>query len=161
MKLTPSPFAPDRFPDLPQVRGVRAATGSRGFYAKHGVERDDVFLFRFDEGTAASGVFTTSTTASDDVTWCRTALEKNGGRARALVVNSGNSNAFTGPKGALKNAATRKAVIDALGIGEHDCFLAATGVIGEPLPDPNYIGEIVPSLAKALSVPDWEACARA
>jgi len=161
MKLTPSPFAPDRFTDLPQVRGVRAATASRGFYDKHGMERDDVFLFRFDEGTAASGVFTTSTTASDDVTWCRTALEKNGGRARALVVNSGNSNAFTGPRGALKNAATRKAVIDALGIEEHECFLAATGVIGEPLPDPNYIGEIVPSLAKALSVPDWEACARA
>ncbi|MEM1149783.1 MAG: bifunctional glutamate N-acetyltransferase/amino-acid acetyltransferase ArgJ [Pseudomonadota bacterium] len=161
MKLARSPFAPDAFPKLPTVRGVTAATASRGFYAGQGETRDDVFLFAFEKGTSVSGVFTRSSTASDDVEWCRDALQHGKGRARALVVNSGNSNAFTGPKGALKNAATRAAMMKALGIEAHESFLAATGVIGEPLPDPNYIGAIVPELAQRLAVPDWEACSRA
>lgn len=161
MKLARSPLAPERFPELPEVRGVRAATASRGFYAATGTQRDDVFLFEFAPGTSCAGVFTRSTTASDDVSWCRNALEASNGEARALVVNSGNSNAFTGPKGALKNAATRAAMTQTLGIEEDTCYLAATGVIGEPLPDPDYIGSMVPQLAGKLSSPDWEACARA
>ena len=122
------------FPTLPEVRGLKAATGSRGFYARRGVVRDDVFLFVFDEGTTCGGVFTRSLTASADVRWCREALEAGGGKARALVANSGNSNAFTGPKGVLKNDATLAALTAALGVKrEQACFLAATGVIGEPL----------------------------
>ena len=66
MNLTPSPFAAP-FPKLPEVKGVRAATGSRGFYARRGVTRDDVFLFAFDEGTTCAGVYTVSRTASADV----------------------------------------------------------------------------------------------
>ncbi|MEM9739832.1 MAG: bifunctional glutamate N-acetyltransferase/amino-acid acetyltransferase ArgJ [Pseudomonadota bacterium] len=161
MKLTPSPFAPDAFPNLPVVKGVRAATGCRGFYQKLGIKRDDVFLFAFDAGTVTGGVFTRSTTASDDVEWCRTALTLGHQQARALVVNSGNSNAFTGPRGALKNAATRSAIVNALDVEESTCFLAATGVIGEPLSDPNYVGQIIPDLAARLAPPTWEACARA
>lgn len=161
MKLTPSPFAPARFPDLPVVKGVRAATGSRGFYAARGLTRDDVFLFVFGEGTHCAGVYTVSRTASADVLWCREALEAGGGTARALIANSGNSNAFTGPKGVLKNEATLKALTETLGVDKATCFLAATGVIGEPLPDPNYIGAFVPDLAGKLSEPDWEAAARA
>ena len=162
MKLKPSPFAPATFPDLPPIAGVRAATGSRGFYAQNGAQRDDVFLFAFDEGTTAAGVFTRSTTASADVLWCREALSRGGAsNARALVVNSGNSNAFTGAKGVLKNDATLSAVVNALGVEKECCFLAATGVIGEPLPDPNYVGSIVPELEVKLGSPDWEACARA
>ena len=161
MKFAVSPLAPERFPDLPNVAGVRAATGSRGFYAAHDADRDDVFLFAFDEGTRCGGVFTRSMTASADVNWCRTALEQGGGHARGLTVNSGNSNAFTGPKGALKNEATLAAMTAALGVPKETCFLAATGVIGEPLPDPNYVGAIVPDLAARLAAPDWEACARA
>lgn len=161
MKLTPSPFAPGSFPDLPIVQGVHAATASRGFYASAGLTRDDTFLFAFPQGTACGGVYTRSHTASDDVVWCRKALETSGGRARALVVNAGNSNAFTGPKGALKNAATRAAMVAALDIPEAECHLAATGIIGEPLADPNYVGAIVPDLAARLAAPDWEACARA
>lgn len=161
MNLTPSPFAPAAFPGLPEVRGVRAATGSRGFYARRGVTRDDVFLFVFDEGTACGGVFTRSLTASADVRWCREALEAGGGRARALVANSGNSNAFTGPKGVLKNDATLKALTATLGVRREACFLAATGVIGEPLSDPNYVGAFVPELAAKLGAPDWEKAARA
>lgn len=161
MNLTPSPFAPAAFPKLPEVRGVRAATGSRGFYARRGVVRDDVFLFVFDEGTSGAGVFTRSLTASADVRWCREALAAGKGRARALVANSGNSNAFTGPKGALKNEATLKALTETLGVRKEECFLAATGVIGEPLSDPNYVGAFVPELAAKLGVPDWEKAARA
>jgi len=161
VKLTPSPFAPETFPTLPQVRGVRAATGSRGFYARRGVVRDDVFLFVFDEGTTCGGVFTRSLTASADVRWCREALQAGGGTARALVANSGNSNAFTGPKGVLKNDATLHALTQTLGVRREACFLAATGVIGEPLSDPNYVGEFVPELAGRLDAPDWEKAARA
>ncbi|MEQ9505086.1 MAG: bifunctional glutamate N-acetyltransferase/amino-acid acetyltransferase ArgJ [Hyphomonas sp.] len=161
MNLKPSPFAPAAFPKLPEVRGLRAATGSRGFYARRGVERDDVFLFVFDEGTTCGGVYTRSLTASADVRWCREALEAGGGKAAALVVNSGNSNAFTGPKGVLKNDATLKALEDRLGVTREHCFLAATGVIGEPLTDPNYVGAFVPDLAAKLGAPDWEKAARA
>jgi glutamate N-acetyltransferase / amino-acid N-acetyltransferase len=161
VKLTPSPFAPASFPKLPEVRGLRAATGSRGFYARRGIARDDVFLFVFDEGTTCGGVYTRSLTASADVRWCREALEAGGGSARALVANSGNSNAFTGPKGVLKNDATLKALTDTLGVRKEECFLAATGVIGEPLSDPNYVGAFVPELAAQLGAPDWEKAARA
>ena len=161
MNLKPSPFAPEIFPDLPVVGGVQSATASRGFYAGRGLERDDVFLFRFGPNTTAAGVFTRSTTASADVDWCREALRLSGGHAGALVANSGNSNAFTGAKGVLKNDATLAALVDAFGIEKQQCFLAATGVIGEPLPDPNYVGSIVPELASNLSAPNWEACARA
>lgn len=161
MNLKPSPFAPASFPDLPEVRGVRAAAGSRGFYARRGAVRDDVFLAVFEPGTACGGVFTRSLTASADVRWCRDALAAGGGRARALVANSGNSNAFTGPKGVLKNEATLKALTDAIGAAKEECFVAATGVIGEPLSDPNYVGAFVPELAAKLGRPDWETLARA
>jgi glutamate N-acetyltransferase/amino-acid N-acetyltransferase len=106
-----------------------------------------IFLFAFDEGTTCAGVYTVSRTASADVLWCRQALEVGGGMARALVANSGNSNAFTGPKGQEKNEATLKAVTETLGVAKEHCFLAATGVIGEPLADPNYVGAFVPDLA--------------
>ncbi|MEL6211215.1 MAG: bifunctional ornithine acetyltransferase/N-acetylglutamate synthase, partial [Pseudomonadota bacterium] len=161
MKLTPSPFAPAAFADLPTVAGLRAATASRGFYAAAGLERDDVFLIAFDEGTNCAGVFTRSATASHDVKWCRTALSQGGGRASALLVNSGNSNAFTGAHGGLKNEASLGALVSTLRIAKDTCFLAATGVIGQPLPDPNYVAEMVPALADGLGKPDWEALARA
>ncbi len=161
MNLAPSPFAPARFPALPLVRGLKAAAGSRGFYARRGIVRDDVFLVSFDPGTTCGGVYTRSLTASADVRWCREALEAGGGKAAALVVNSGNSNAFTGPKGVLKNEATLRALGEVLGVAREHCFLAATGVIGEPLPDPNYVGAYVPKLAARLAEPDWEKLARA
>ena len=76
MNLSPSPFAPDSFPTLPVIAGVRAATASRGFYASRGLSRDDVFLFAFAPGTTCAGVFTQSATASADVQWCRKALRE-------------------------------------------------------------------------------------
>lgn len=161
MMFERSPFAPEAFPNLPNVSGVEAATASRGFYAGRGTERDDVFLFTCAEGTVCAGVFTRSETASADVIWCREALQKGQGGARALVVNAGNSNAFTGPRGRLKNEATLAALELALGVERQQCFLGATGVIGEPLADPNYIGSIVPQLVASLGPVDWQACAQA
>ena len=161
MKLTPSPFAPEAFPKLPEVKGVQAATASRGFYARRGIQRDDVFLFLMPEGTSAAGVFTRSLTASADVEWCRKALKACGGHGRAVVANSGNSNAFTGKAGKLKNEATLAAMTKTLGVPKEACFLAATGVIGEPLADPNFVGEMLPELHGKLGSADWEACARA
>ena len=70
-------------------------------------------------------------------------------------------NAFTGPKGVEKNEATLKAVTATLEVAKDTCFLAATGVIGEPLKDPNFVGAFVPDLAAKLGQPDWEACAQA
>ena len=161
MKLEPSPFAPAAFPELPEVRGVEAATASRGFYKRRGIERDDVFLFALPEGTTAAGVFTRSHTASADVDWCRKALREGAGFGRAVVANSGNSNAFTGKAGTLKNDATLSAMQETLKVPRDQCFIAATGVIGEPLSNPNFVGEMVPELASKLGKPDWEACARA
>lgn len=161
MNLKPSPFAPQHFPQLPTVKGVRSATTSRGFYAGRGPSRDDVFLFTFDAGTQCAGVFTRSRTASADVQWCRDALKTGEQQARALIVNSGNSNAFTGPKGVEKNAATLSALTHTLGVEQHTCFIGATGVVGEPLSDPNYVGSSVPSLSAHLAAPGWEAAAKA
>ena len=77
------------------------------------------------------------------------------------MVNAGNSNAFTGRKGVLKNEATLRAMVEGLGVNKETCFLAATGVIGEPLADPNFVGEKVPELITNLDTPDWQACAKA
>ena len=161
MTLSPSPLAPDCFPDLPTVKGVSCATGSRGFYAGRGPERDDVFVFAFEPETVCAGVFTRSSTRSADIDWCREALAKGGGKARALIANAGNSNAFTGAKGREKNAATVAALTEAFDTQPETCFLAATGVIGQPLEDANFIGSMVPELSERLGPPDWEAAARA
>lgn len=161
MPLKTSPLAPAAFPDLPNVKGVTSATTSRGFYAGRGEDRDDVFLFAFGEDTACAGVFTRSSTRSVDIDWCREALELGQGKARALVANSGNSNAFTGLAGRKKNDATLAALVQALGVARNTCFLAATGVIGQPLENPNFVGSAVAELAANLAPPDWLAAARA
>src|SRR6516225_8826152 len=89
-----SPLAPAQFPDMPAIAGVRLATAAAGIrYAG----RTDVMLALFEPGTAVAGVFTRSKCPSAPVEWCRAHLK--GGRARALVVNSGNANAFTGKNG--------------------------------------------------------------
>ena len=89
-----SPLAPKSFPELPEIEGVRFATGAAGIRYK---DRTDVMLALFDKGTQAAGVFTKSKCPSAPVDWCRARLK--GGKARALLVNSGNANAFTGKSG--------------------------------------------------------------
>ncbi len=86
-----SPLAPKSYPEIPPVEGVRFATGAAGIRYKG---RTDVMLALFDKGTKVAGVFTTSKCASAPVDWCRARLGR--GKARVLVANSGNANAFTG-----------------------------------------------------------------
>src|SRR5699024_5622189 len=101
MSTTISPLAPKDVPAMPAIEGVRLATASAGIRYKG---RTDVLLALLDEGTSVAGVFTTSKCASAPVEWCQARVKK--GRARALVVNSGNANAFTGKTGRASTAMT-------------------------------------------------------
>ncbi len=123
-----SPFAPQSYPELPAIEGVRIATAEAGIRYKG---RTDLLLVRFDPRASVAGVFTNSRCASAPVEWDRAHL--GGGRARALVVNSGNANAFTGMKGHAAVKASAEAAAAAVGCRPDEVFLASTGVIGEPL----------------------------
>ncbi len=139
--MTPpkSPLAPARFPRMPAVAGVRLATRACGVKYRG---RTDVCLLDFDPGTVVAGVFTRSKTASAPVDWCRDVLP--GGCIRAILVNSGNANAFTGKAGAVSVEALAAATAGALGCDPREVFLASTGVIGEPLAH----GRIVKAIGK-------------
>ncbi len=123
-----SPLAPKIVPDLPPIEGMQLATAQAGIrYAN----RTDVLLAAFDRGTTIAGVFTRSKCPSAPVEWCRAYLKR--GIARALVVNSGNANAFTGKTGRAATRLTASLAAKALGCRITEVFLASTGVIGEPL----------------------------
>src|ERR1043165_9520917 len=130
-----SPLAPKHVPEMPEVAGVRLATGAAGIKYEG---RTDVLLALFDEGTTVAGVFTRSKCPSAPVEWCREKLKA--GKARALVVNSGNANAFTGKTGREATAFTANLASAAAGCKPADVFLASTGVIGEPLPAERFDG---------------------
>jgi glutamate N-acetyltransferase/amino-acid N-acetyltransferase len=150
-----SPLAPAATPALPAVAGVTLSTAALEIRYKG---RDDTLLMRFAAGTSVAGVLTRSLTAGAPVVWCREALA--GGRARAFVVNAGNSNAFTGKAGDASVARTVAAAAKLLDCGEREIFVASTGVIGEPLPD-HKITQGLPRLASKLSADAWDAAARA
>jgi glutamate N-acetyltransferase/amino-acid N-acetyltransferase len=150
-----SPLAPKTFPDIPAVDGVRFAVGQAGIrYA----DRTDVMLALLDPGTQVAGVFTRSKCPSAPVDWCRSRLE--GGKARALLVNSGNANAFTGRNGkeAVKFAA--KLAAAAAGVPEKQVFLASTGVIGEPLDASKFDG-VMETLVQGARPDAWREAASA
>jgi glutamate N-acetyltransferase/amino-acid N-acetyltransferase len=150
-----SPLAPARFPDLPHIAGVRASVGRLGLYKQ---ERNDILVVALDPGASIGGAFTQSLTASADVDWCRTNVKR--GTARALVCNAGNSNAFTGPAGIEKNLATAATAAKLAPCAPEEVFLAATGVIGQPLA-PRRVADALPALWDKLAAPDWEQLARA
>ncbi|MGD0641696.1 MAG: bifunctional glutamate N-acetyltransferase/amino-acid acetyltransferase ArgJ [Roseiarcus sp.] len=123
-----SPLAPKKFPVLPPIAGVRFATVAAGVrYAG----RTDVMLALFDRPAQVAGVFTRSKCPSAPVDWCRANLPE--GQARALIVNSGNANAFTGAAGLSAVAEVAAAAAKATGAAPHEIYMASTGVIGEPL----------------------------
>ncbi|HEX7774959.1 MAG TPA: bifunctional glutamate N-acetyltransferase/amino-acid acetyltransferase ArgJ [Parvibaculum sp.] len=151
-----SPLAPRSYQKLPPLSGVDIGTAAAGIKYKG---RDDVLVIRMPEGTQAAGVFTTSKTASAPVDHCRANLV-HGGEGRVVVVNSGNSNAFTGKAGVETVEATAKAAAAAVGCRKHDVFIASTGVIGQRLDPAPVISGIKSSLAKAA--PDrWAQAAAA
>jgi glutamate N-acetyltransferase/amino-acid N-acetyltransferase len=150
-----SPFAPAVVNEIPPIAGVRFATAQAGIKYKG---RTDVLLMAFAEGTAVAGVTTRSRCPSAPVEWCRANLP--GGRARALLVNSGNANAFTGMKGRETVEASAAAVAKTLGCRPDEVFLASTGVIGEPL-DPAKFQAVLADTAARFSDGPWSDAARA
>jgi glutamate N-acetyltransferase/amino-acid N-acetyltransferase len=149
-----SSLAPEYFPDIPAVPGVQMAAGACGVRYSG---KKDVLLVTLNENTEVAGVFTKSQTAAAPIDWCRKCLKN--GRARALVVNSGNANAFTGSAGIAAVSRTSLSTSEIIGCSQEDVFIASTGVIGEILPDYKIINSLV-GLYKNLGS-EWEASAEA
>ena len=143
-------------PTMPAVAGVELATTRAGFY-KH--ERPDVVLMRFAEGTSVAGVFTRHGVGSAPVDWCQGALKASGGRGRALVVNAGCANSFTGAAGARAVQTVMDAVSTELGCPTHHVLMASTGVIGVLLQAGKILNVLQQALVK-LSPGGWTDAAR-
>jgi glutamate N-acetyltransferase/amino-acid N-acetyltransferase len=150
-----SPFAPARQPEMPLVPGVRLAACEAGIRYKG---RTDLMTAVFDPGTTVAGVLTRSKTCSAPVLWCRDGLK--GGKARALVVNSGNANAFTGKKGREATRITAEAAAKAVVCSPSEVFVSSTGVIGEPLAAEGF-AHLLEGLVKSAKPDAWEAAAGA
>lgn len=131
MGLAVSPLAPESVPALVPVAGIRLATGAFGLRYK---DRPDMLLVAFDSGTSVAGVFTQSTTAAAPVQWCRHSLKTHLGLGRALLVNAGQANAFTGEKGWNAAHETAAQVAQHIGCTADEVMVASTGVIGQHLP---------------------------
>jgi glutamate N-acetyltransferase / amino-acid N-acetyltransferase len=155
MSSSISPLAPTSVPDMPAISGIRLATAAAGIRYKG---RTDVLLAIMDKGTTVAGVFTQSKCPSAPVEWCRARLK--GGQARALVVNSGNANAFTGKTGRQSTALTAAIGARAVGCRPNEVFLASTGVIGEPLDASKFDG-VLGSLVAQAAPGEWISAARA
>ena len=155
MALPRSPLAPRELPGLPLLDGVRLAAAACEIRYQ---ARSDVCLIALDPGTTVAGVLTRSLTAGAPVDWCREALA--GGAARAIVVNAGNANAFTGARGEATVEATVAETARLLGCTPREVFVASTGVIGEPLPTERLTGALA-GLAGALDGGAWLPAAEA
>ncbi|WP_170468325.1 bifunctional glutamate N-acetyltransferase/amino-acid acetyltransferase ArgJ [Ruegeria arenilitoris] len=152
-----SPLAPAAFPDLPAIDGVRFATVEAGVRYQG---RTDVMLAVLDPGTSVAGVFTLSATRAAPVLDCQ---EKIGGASdgpAAILVNSGNANAFTGHYGQTSVAEVTQAVSAATGVPVERVFTSSTGVIGEPLPHDRIVAQLE-ALKAGLSRHAVEDAARA
>lgn len=145
--MTISPLAPAKFPDLPVIRGVRFAAAAAGVKYQ---DRHDVMLAEIASGSSIAGVFTRSATRSANVRDCQAKLGQKGDGPFAFIVNSGNSNAFTGRAGDESVAAISNAVAQALGAAPERVFTSSTGVIGERLPH-DRITAVIDQLASSLS----------
>jgi glutamate N-acetyltransferase / amino-acid N-acetyltransferase len=161
MSSSVSPLAPTDVPEMPVIPGVKLATAAAGIRYKG---RTDVLLAILDKGTTVAGVFTRSKCPSAPVEWCRARLgggkSSKSGLARALVVNSGNANAFTGKTGRQSTALTASIAAKAVGCQPAEVFLASTGVIGEPLDATKFDG-VLGSLATQTASAGWMDAARA
>ena len=153
MPIPTSPLAVP-LPALPPLAGVRLAAVQAGIRYKG---RTDLVMIELPEGTHVAGVFTRNKCPGAPIDWCRRGLDE--GRARAVVVNAGNANVFTGRAGAQTVEATAKAAAKLLGCDPHEVFIASTGVIGEQLPH-DRITTALPTLHASLDPNAWEAAAR-
>ena len=152
-----SPLAPKSPAQLPPIAGARMATAEAGIkYAA----RTDLLFMTFDQPANVAGVFTTSRCASAPVDWCRRVLALDNAMARAVVVNAGNANAFTGVRGREATELTAHAASKACGCNPENVYLASTGVIGEPLDASAFSGRLE-TMARSASEDQWQPAAEA
>jgi glutamate N-acetyltransferase/amino-acid N-acetyltransferase len=154
MAIPTSPLAVT-LPELPPLAGVRLGAAAAGIRYQ---DRNDLVMMELAAGTTVAGVFTSSKCPGAPVDWCRASLK--GGRARAVVVNAGNANVFTGRAGREACAATAEAACKLVGSPARQVFIASTGVIGETLPHERLTAAL-PALHADLREDAWEAAARA
>ena len=156
-----SPFAPERFPALPPVEGVRLSSAAAGVRYPN---RTDVMLAELAAGSVIAGTFTRSETRSAPVLWCQERIAalaaRRAGKKLAIVVNSGNANAFTGRHGREAVEAVMAATGRVLGVPAGNVLMASTGVIGEPLAAERVTAKLE-ELAAGLSAGGLEGAARA
>jgi glutamate N-acetyltransferase/amino-acid N-acetyltransferase len=151
--LPVSPLAPKNPPRLPPLPGVEIAVGNSGTRYQG---RPDVLLMRFPKGTTVAGLLTRSSMPGAPVDWCRKHLSK--GKARALVVNAGNANVFTGKAGRQAVEAVAAAAAKVAGCSAGEVMLASTGVIGQILPH-DKIAATVTGIAGQLAFDAWRHAA--
>ena len=144
--LPVSPLAPAQFPDLPVIGGGRFATVAAGVRYSG---RTDVMLALLDSGTSVAGVFTRSATRSAPVLDCQAKIGGDSSGGAAILVNSGNANAFTGQRGQMSVTELTRAVAKVAELPESRVFTASTGVIGEPLPHEKIIAKLEDLTASA------------
>ena len=154
--LPVSPLAPAATPSLAPIAGVRLTGAAVGLKKKAGAK--DLMVAELAPGTTIAGVFTRSLCASAPVDWCRASLKQ--GKARILVVNSGNSNAFTGKAGDLTVAHTVAEAARHFKCRKNEVFVASTGVIGQPVPQ-DHIARHIGTVARGLSKSGWTDAAAA
>jgi glutamate N-acetyltransferase/amino-acid N-acetyltransferase len=155
MALARSPLAPEHFPDLPGVAGVRLAACAAGLRYRG---RPDLTLIELAPGTTVAGLFTKSLLPGHPVRWCRAILPY--GRARALVVNAGQANVMVGPAGDAVVRTEAEAAAELLGARPEEIYIASTGVIGERL-DAGTVVARLPELEASLDAHAWELAASA
>ncbi|MTH63019.1 bifunctional glutamate N-acetyltransferase/amino-acid acetyltransferase ArgJ [Paracoccus shanxieyensis] len=143
-----SPLAPASFPDLPVIAGVEFAAGAAGVKYKG---RTDVMLVKLAAGTSIAGAFTKSSTRAASILDCQAKLagKQETGQGAAIIVNSGNANAFTGVNGQAAVDKVTGGVASALSIPRDRVFSSSTGVIGEPLPA-DRITAIIGDLSRGM-----------
>ncbi len=151
-----SPLAPEGFPDIGVIDGVRFSSAAAGVKYKG---RTDVMLAQLSAGSTIAGVFTSSATRSAPVLDCQEKLGLISDEGAAIIVNSGNSNAFTGKIGTDAMKAVVNGVADKLSLSPERVFSASTGVIGEPLPADRIINKL-DDLVRDLSENGIEDAAR-
>ena len=155
MSTAKSPLAPESLGELYPVPGIKLATTATGMKYQG---RDDVMLMVADGNAMIAGSLTTSKTCSAAVDWCRDTLAHDGGKA--VLVNAGNANAFTGKRGVESVERCAAKTASALGVEASEILLASTGVIGEPMED-HFITDKLDQLISDLDEASWHKAAQA
>ena len=149
-----SPLAPKKMAKPKALGHVRLSALASGARYQG---RDDVLLVALPAGSTMAGVFTQSKMPSAAVDLSRANLRAAKGKARALLVNAGNANAFTGQAGAKAALVTAQATAEQIGCKPHEVLVASTGVIGEVL----ETAPVLKAVQQADGAADWQAAARA